>query len=102
VTTTTPWWWKGLQPKAIWWATRMLNECGGLRVTSARRTVLQNLRAHGVKSSGHIVGWCVDFVGTRAAMTTAAAFARDAGARQVLIHDVGSGLHLHVDFRGMP
>lgn len=94
-----PWWWYRLTPEAIWGTTRLMNERGPLVVTSAYRTVAHNTRVHGVPGSGHTLGVCTDLVGTRATMRSAAELARRLGARQVLIHDTGSGLHLHVDWR---
>ena len=96
---TEPWWWHKLKPQAIWYTTRLLNEVGGLRVTSGWRSLWENTRAHGARHSGHLLGWCTDLVGDRQHMQAAGTLALHWGARQVLIHDAGSGLHLHVDWR---
>lgn len=96
-----PWWWHKLKPRAIWGTTRLVNEAGGLRVTSAWRSWLTQLRlTGGSKTSTHPLGWSTDLAGSRQAMERGASLAREWGARQVLIHDAGSGLHLHVDWRG--
>lgn len=97
---STPWWWRRLRPPAIWYTTRLINEVGGLRVTSGWRSLLENTRAHGARHSGHLLGWCTDLVGTPDAMARGRQLALSWGARQVLIHDAGSGLHLHCDWRG--
>lgn len=91
-----PWWWKHLNPRAIWNVTRLLNEAGPLVVTSAYRTVTHNARVHGVPGSRHTLGQAVDLFGTERVMRRAAALARELGAVEVIIHDTGSGLHLHV------
>lgn len=96
----SPWWWSRLKPGAIWCQTRLLQEHPQLRVTSGWRSVRANIAAHGKVTSGHLLGWCVDAVSSRREMELAAITARRWGARQVLIHDAGSGLHLHVDWRG--
>lgn len=70
----------------------------GLRVTSNYRTAAQNRAAGGVANSWHMKGspaspQAFDFV---PASQKAAGAARAMGAKEVLIHDAGSGLHLHV------
>lgn len=93
-----PWWWAGLKPPAIWWTTRLVNELGGLRITSGKRTRRQNLRIKGATLNGHTDGLTVDAVGTRQAMEVAARQAMVWGARRALIHDAGTGLHLHIEW----
>lgn len=94
-----PSWWTNMHDVAIWNATLLMAQFPTLRLTSAWRSPAQNRRAHGVKNSGHLLGWCTDFVATPLEMSRAAARAREMGAYQVLVHDSGSGLHLHVDWR---
>lgn len=91
-----PAWWYRLNPRAIWNVTRLMNERGPLRVTSAYRTVAHNDQVGGVKGSRHTRGQAVDLVGTELAMRRAAALARELGAVEVLVHDTGTGRHLHV------
>lgn len=99
--TATPSWWLKLKPQAIWGTTRLLNESGGLRVTSGWRSWRAQLRLPGgSKTSTHPLGWSVDLVGSHSAMARARELALSWGARQALIHDAGTGLHLHVDWRG--
>jgi hypothetical protein len=70
----------------------------GLRVSSGYRTPEQNRRANGVSDSAHLRGTASDFVGSMDALQRGAAWARANGARQVLIHNAGSGVHLHVSW----
>lgn len=97
---TTLTWQRRLRPGALWCTVRLLQEVDGLRVSSGWRSVLANRRARGKWNSAHLLGWATDLVGSRQAMDRAAEVARSWGARQVLIHDAGSGVHLHVDWRG--
>lgn len=99
--TSSPWWWRKLHPEVIWGTTRLLNESGGLRVTSAWRSWTAQLRLKGgSRTSAHPLGWCVDLVGSAEAMARARDIALGWRCHQVLIHDAGTGVHLHIDFRG--
>lgn len=76
----------------------------GLRFTSGKRSAAQNRAANGVENSDHLKGTttnpgAADFVGSMSAMQAAGAWAQSQGWN-VLIHDAGSGLHLHVGFGG--
>lgn len=93
-----PWWWKRLHPLAIWNGTRILNEVGGLRVTSGWRSRLANRRVNGSPRSLHLQGRAVDFVGPMVMMERARRFALELGASKAIIHDAGSGLHLHTEW----
>lgn len=96
-----PAWWHKLKPVAIWYTTRLLNEVPGLRVSSAWRSWAAQLKLKGgSRTSTHPLGWSTDLVGSRASLESAAVQAREWGAHQVLIHDAGTGIHLHVDWRG--
>lgn len=70
----------------------------GLRVSSGYRDPDRNRRAGGVPNSNHLTGRAGDFVGSAKAMHEAAAWARANGAREVLVHNAGSGMHLHVSW----
>ena len=69
----------------------------GLRLTSAYRDPQTNARTPGAaKNSWHMKGRAVDFGGSAKDMAAGAAWARKMGAREVLVHNAGTGQHLHV------
>lgn len=76
----------------------------GLKVTSTFRNPKHNAAVGGVPNSYHTRGSkknpkAADFVGTRKQMERGAAIARRAGLSG-LIHDAGSGVHLHIQDDG--
>lgn len=73
-----------------------LAETYNLRVTSGYRSPEHNARVRGAANSWHLTGRAADFVGSESDMQAAAEAARNSGAIEVLIHNVGSGRHLHV------
>lgn len=68
----------------------------GLKPSSGYRDPAHNARVGGVANSNHLTGRAGDFSGSSSAMNRGAAWARAQGAREVLIHNAGSGNHLHV------
>lgn len=76
----------------------------GLKNTSGYRSPEHNAAVGGVPNSAHTRKdkkgrpAAEDFVGSEGAMQKAARAARRRGARQVLVHDAGSGRHLHVEW----
>ncbi len=68
----------------------------GLRLTSGYRTPTQNANADGTQTSWYLTGRAADFVGTQSQMQAAQQWAQQNGAREALIHNAGSGTHLHV------
>lgn len=74
----------------------------GLTETSGYRTPEHNAEVGGVPNSYHTQlddhgnSRAYDFVGSAADMQSAAAWARQNGAAEVLIHNAGSGQHLHI------
>lgn len=68
----------------------------GLRVSGGYRTPERNRAVGGVANSYHLTGRAADFVGTQEQMLAARQWARNNGAREALIHNAGSGTHLHV------
>lgn len=68
----------------------------GLRVSGGHRTPERNRQVGGVANSNHLTGRAADFVGNSSQMREAKAWADANGARESLIHDAGSGTHLHV------
>jgi hypothetical protein len=78
-------------------AQRLMGQFPGLRFTSGYRDEKRNAAAGGVKNSKHLTGEATDFVGSEEEMQAAAAAAKAQGAK-VLIHDSGSGRHLHIEW----
>lgn len=74
----------------------------GLTQTSGYRTPEHNAEVGGVPNSYHTQldangnSRAYDFVGSAADMQNAAAWAKQNGATEVLIHNAGSGQHLHI------
>ena len=68
----------------------------GLRVSGGYRSPERNREVGGAANSYHLTGRAADFVGTQAQMQAARQWAGNNGAREALIHDAGSGVHLHV------
>lgn len=87
----------GLTDSAKQGTQALMGQFGGLRFTSGYRDPARNAAAGGVKNSKHLTGQASDFVGTEAEMQRAAAAAKAQGAK-VLIHDSGSGRHLHIEW----
>lgn len=72
-----------------------------LRQTSGYRDAKRNAEVNGVPNSWHMKGTAdnpraKDYVGSAGDMQRGAAWAKTHGAREVLIHNAGSGQHLHV------
>lgn len=67
-----------------------------LRISGGHRTAARNSAVGGVPNSLHLTGRAADFVGSSQDMRAALSWARANGAREALIHDAGSGTHLHV------
>lgn len=76
---------------------RLMGQFTGLRFTSGHRSPESNRAANGVKNSKHLTGQASDFVGSEKEMRAAATWAEQQGAR-TLIHDSGSGRHLHIEW----
>ncbi len=68
----------------------------GLTFNGGYRDPARNAAVNGVPNSWHLSGRAMDFSGTTAQMQAGATWARQNGANEVLIHNAGSGLHLHV------
>jgi hypothetical protein len=77
---------------------KYIDENFDLRVSGGYRTATRNKEVNGAKNSYHLSGRAGDFVGSLSAMNQGAAWARSNGAVEVLVHDAGSGNHLHVAF----
>lgn len=84
-------------------AQAVMNAVGGLSFSSGYRTPEHNAAVGGVANSWHTRGsasrpGAVDLVGSGAAMQAGLAWARAniPGLAEAMIHDVGSGLHLHL------
>ena len=73
----------------------------GLHVTSSYRSPAHNAEVGGVPNSLHTRGLAFDLVGSDSQMQKAKAWAESHKEmfQEVLVHDVGSGSHLHLGFR---
>jgi len=73
----------------------------GLSVSSSYRTPEHNAEVGGVPNSYHTKGLAFDFTGSTSAMNSAKSWAlrHPEMFKEVLVHDAGSGLHLHLAFR---
>lgn len=71
-----------------------------LEITSGHRSVAHNAAVNGVPNSLHIDGLAFDYVGTISNMSRAMRFAQDHPEifSEVFVHNVGSGIHLHLAF----
>ncbi len=76
----------------------------GLRHSGGYRSAERNAQVNGAKNSAHMVqdghgnAKANDYVGSEDEMQAGAARARSMGARQVMVHDAGSGRHLHIEW----
>lgn len=86
---------KGLQPNAQTMSRALLAAIPGIRFSSGLRSEAANKAANGDKNSKHLTGHASDFSGTEEQLQKAAAWAKSQGGK-TLIHDAGSGRHLHV------
>lgn len=92
--------WKTVGTKAF---AKAFEKKYGLHYTSGYRDPARNKAAGGVSNSNHMKGTpsnpgAIDMVGSMANMEAAAAEARRLGVPEVLVHDAGSGMHLHLGF----
>lgn len=72
----------------------------GLRPTSGYRDPEHNREVNGSPTSDHLRGKAGDFVGPAKTMYQALTAARrDPRVKQALVHNAGSGLHLHIAWR---
>lgn len=83
-------------------AQNLMGAFPGLRFTSGGRDAARNRAVGGVPNSAHLTrpggARATDLVGTSREMSAAAAWARANGAKKTLIHNVKTGVHLHVEW----
>lgn len=90
------WQGKRIDASVLPYAQQIQQRFPGLRFSSGYRDPVHNARVGGVPNSWHLKGRALDFSGSAKDMRNAAAWARQNGAREVLVHNAGSGTHLHV------
>jgi hypothetical protein len=93
----------GLPPAVAGHVLHVLAAVPGLTLTSGRRTVERNRAVGGVARSLHLSGRAADFAGSYVALVAGLTFASRfgragtaSGPTQALIHNSGSGIHLHL------
>jgi hypothetical protein len=75
---------------------RHIDNSFDLRLSGGYRTTERNRQVNGSPTSYHLSGRAADFVGSATEMRRAADWAKNNGAKEILIHNAGSGTHLHV------
>ena len=90
------WGGKQIHSSVLPYAQQMQQRFPGLRFSSGYRDPVHNQRVNGVPNSFHLKGRALDFSGSAKDMQAARAWARENGAREALIHNAGSGTHLHI------
>lgn len=90
--------WRGIKinGRTLPYVNALAKQFSGLRPTSGWRDPQHNRRVGGVPNSHHLDGSASDWVGSAREMHDAKLWAERNGAREVLVHNVGSGMHLHV------
>lgn len=90
--------WGGRQidSSVLGYANQIAKMFPGLRFSSGYRDPAANARANGVPNSYHLSGRALDFSGPANVMQQAKVWAQQNGAREAMIHNAGSGTHLHV------
>lgn len=78
---------------------KYIDENFGLQVSGGYRTPERNRQVNGSATSFHLTGQAADFVGSMTEMQKAKSWADQNGAVETLIHNAGSGTHLHVAWR---
>lgn len=87
---------KKLHSSVVGYAQQIARLFPTLRFTSGYRDPIHNRRVGGVPRSYHLKGRAMDWVGPARDMQAAREWALAHGAREALIHNAGSGTHLHV------
>lgn len=78
----------------------ILDKFPGLVPTSGYRDPEYNIQVGGVPGSGHVSGLAADFAGDESLMAQALAYAKTLpDIDEAMIHDAGSGRHLHTSFK---
>jgi hypothetical protein len=92
----------GLSPHARLHVLSLLAQCPGLTLTSGRRGADRNRAVGGSPRSFHLQGRAADFVADGQTLAFGLTIIRRdrvtprcTGPEEAVIHDVGSGLHLH-------
>lgn len=75
---------------------KQLDDIPGLTVSGGYRTPERNAQVNGSKTSNHLSGRAGDFSGSPSALEAGRVWALANGAKEVLVHNAGSGTHLHV------
>lgn len=92
----------GLGPHTRGHVLAVLSRFPALTLTSGRRTAERNRQVGGAPRSFHLAGRAADFAGPAQTLDQAARWIRThrltprcTGPEEVLVHNSGSGLHLH-------
>lgn len=81
-----------------WHVQRLVEHVPGLSISSGRRSPDHNRRVGGSPTSKHLQGKACDLYGPELDMMHGRRTAQHEGASRAIIHDSGSGRHLHVEW----
>jgi hypothetical protein len=95
---------QGNAARTVAFGNELLATVPGLRFTSGHRSAARNRAVGGVANSKHVKALAIDFVSTDGryppSLLDRVRAIANAHGYETLLHDAGSGLHLHFEYEG--